>query len=816
MIRYFLIYFLLLGSVVSAQSQAYSSAEMYDDLLRLRNYATVMYVAAHPDDENTRLISWLTHTHHLNTVYLSLTRGDGGQNLIGTESGKMLGVLRTQELLEARKIDKGKQWFTRAYDFGYSKSAVESLQIWNEQEVLRDVVFAIRKFQPEIIITRFDPDSEGETHGHHTASAQLAVRAFELASNAAVFPDQLRELSPWQAKAIYFNTGRYFYASDEALQNDTRLVSVEVGNYYPHLGISNNEMAAIARSKHACQGFGAELRRGSETEYFRLLKGQAAKGDIFANMGQNWPVEQINVLLAQAINNFNFRNPHHTAKDLLQVYDLAQAAEVRADKLEDLQALILRMLGIYTEWVTAQPTAVSGEVVSTVLEVSNRGGVEVSFSAPETGFERLTPNTSKKIPMEYKLGNVEASTPYWLQKPMVSQGLFANHAQVPVGKPEAPEKIVQKLQISVDNTRLVIDIPLQYKRIDPAYGERYEPFYTTPAVTARFVNTVNMFAEAREGVLEVELLAWRNKVQGQVELQGVEGWEVSPRQAFILRNKGDRQNLKFKVQPPAGEDGGTLSAVVFSPDFLHNLQVTEIDYEHIPKQLIFHENQIIVQQLQGEIPNRKILYFMGAGDEIPPLLRQLGMDVTVVEGAAAASVRLEGFQTIVLGIRSLNTNPHLVNRMEAIHAFAKNGGTVIMQYQTTASLPQIDLAPLHLKIGRDRISQETAPLNILQPEHPVMNYPNRITSKDFEHWVQERGLYFASSWAPEFLPILSGSDAGETTKHGMLLIAPVERGYFVYTGLSFFRQLPAAVPGAYKLFINLLNLESPYARTVLE
>ena len=322
MIKFLIGIGLFLSTLFSAQSVSHSSAEIYDDLLRLQNNTTVMYLAAHPDDENTRVISWLTHEKHVDAVYLSLTRGDGGQNLIGTEKGELLGLLRTQELLEARKVDKGRQWFTRALDFGYSKTATETLKFWDKQKILSDVVWAIRKNKPEIIITRFDPNSNGETHGHHTASAILAMEAFDLAADPKAFPEQLKYVKTWQVKRMFYNTSWWFFGSRENFEkaDKSELYSLNVGNYYPNLGISNNEISAKSRSKHACQGFGMALERGSEMEYLKLLKGDKPKSnDIFEGIQLKSDNKIVQNQLDQLVADFNFKNPQLTLKNLLSV-----------------------------------------------------------------------------------------------------------------------------------------------------------------------------------------------------------------------------------------------------------------------------------------------------------------------------------------------------------------------------------------------------------------------------------------------------------------------------------------------------------------
>ena len=389
--RILLVAFVGIQSILNAQSTPYSSSEIYDDLLRLKNDATVMYIAAHPDDENTRIISWLTHNQHVDAVYLSLTRGEGGQNLIGTESGEALGLLRTQELLEARKIDKGRQWFSRAIDFGYSKNTEDTFQHWDKDKLLGDVVWAIRVNQPEIIITRFHPDSNGETHGHHTASAQLAMEAFDLAADPTAYPEQLNYVKSWQVKRLFFNTSWWFYGSEEAFEKADKndMIAIDVGKYFPHLGVSNNEIAAMSRSKHACQGFGSALQRGTQTEWLQLLKGDTPKNnDLFDGINLNWKDERINRLIDEIIDNYDFKAPYKSSAKLFDILRILNVSKNQDTKLSRLKDLILKINGIYVDWTTTEKFGAVEHEVETELEITNRSNQNISFfyenSAPLT------------------------------------------------------------------------------------------------------------------------------------------------------------------------------------------------------------------------------------------------------------------------------------------------------------------------------------------------------------------------------------------------------------------------------------------------
>ncbi len=479
---------LFISLLCSAQSASYSSSEIYNELLRLQNKTTVMYVAAHPDDENTRIISWLTHEKHVDAVYLSLTRGDGGQNLIGTEKGELLGLLRTQELLEARKIDKGRQWFTRALDFGYSKTATETLKFWDRQEILGDVVWAIRKNRPEIIITRFDPNSNGETHGHHTASAILAMEAFDLAADPKAFPEQLKFVKVWQPKRLFYNTSWWFFGSKENFDKSdkTGLFPINVGTYYPTLGISNNEISSQARSKHACQGFGTALERGSDLEYLKFLKGDQPKtNDIFDGINLKSENATIQKQLDLAVNEFQFSDPKLSLQRLIQIYELVKKENPKDSKLKEVKDLILKTQGIYFEWTTDKAFGTSGEEIPTRLEIANRSNQDLTVSFSGNTSEKILANESFKENQKFKIATGKYSNPYWMEK-MPKNNLYVTENPAEIGLPEISNAITKKVTFDFGSAKIDFDIPLQQKTVDPSIGELYQPFYTVPSFVANF------------------------------------------------------------------------------------------------------------------------------------------------------------------------------------------------------------------------------------------------------------------------------------------------------------------------------------------
>ncbi len=791
----------------SAQSVSHSSSEIYDDLLRLQNKTTVMYLAAHPDDENTKIISWLTHEKHVDAVYHSLTRGDGGQNLIGTEKGELLGLLRTQELLEARKIDKGRQWFTRALDFGYSKTATETLKFWDKQEILGDVVWAIRKNKPEIIITRFDPDSNGETHGHHTASALLAMEAFDLAGDPTAFPAQLKYVKVWKPKRMFYNTSWWFYGSKENFDkaDKTDLFSIDVGTYYPKLGISNNEISAKARSKHACQGFGMALERGRDTEYLKYLKGDKPKSnDIFEGIKLSSENATLKTQIAKTVSGFNFKNPQLSLSHLLQVYELLKKSNADDFKLKQVKDLILKTQGIYFEWTTPKGFGTVNQEITTQLEIANRSNATINISISGSADKQILANESYKATEKLKLDDPEISNPYWLQETPKNNLYVVNNPQ-DIGQPEILNPIKKAITINFGSTKIDFDIYLQQKTVNPSIGERYEPFYTVPVFVANF-DQENFIFSNQPKQIAVEVESFDANSSAKVSLIGSKDWKISAPQTIDFKEIGEKKKIVFDVEPISKNANSLIKASVESNGKTYAQSLNVVDYAHIDRQIWLKNAQAKVQNLDLKIPNVKIAYIKGSGDEIPSSLRAIGLQVDELDLKNWNPSLLKNYDVLILGIRIYNTQPEMALINKDLWRFVENGGLVINQYNVNRGLLTEEIAPFHLKLDANRISEEDAKMKFLVPNSPVFNTPNKITQADFENWVQERGLYFADDYDQNLIPLLEGNDTGETPQKGILLAGKYGKGTYVYTGLSFFRELPAGVPGAYKLFMNILAL----------
>ncbi|WP_158977488.1 PIG-L family deacetylase [Cellulophaga sp. L1A9] len=819
---------LLLSNFTFAQApKKSSSSDIYHSLEKLNFLGKALYIAAHPDDENTRLISYLSNNLKAKTAYLSLTRGDGGQNLIGTELSELLGVLRTQELLAARNVDGGNQFFTRAKDFGYSKHPKETLKIWDKDLVLSDVVWVIRNFKPDVIVNRFDHRSPGTTHGHHTSSAMLSFEAFDLAGNSASYPDQLSKTSTWQPKRLFFNTSWWFYGSQEKFDaaDKTNLLNVDTGVYYPNLGLSNNEIADMARSQHLCQGFGRLTSRGSETEYIELLKGDLPKdkSNIFDGINTTWTRidggKAIGDILYKVEENFDFKNPATHLPELIKAYKLLQNSkdkDWKEDKEKELLAIIEAITGLYLEASATAAAAVPGESIDISIEAINRSSVNMQLQAIELNpDEVIIDGTPLKNNIEYKntlVLNIPASenytNPYWLNE-KGTLGTYTIKEQELIGKPETPRPFHVYFTLNIEGEIITIKKPVVYRYSKPDKGELYQPFEVIPAATVAIKEKVLIFADGKPKQIAVVVKAHKDNSNGEVILQHAKEWIVSsPSLAFSIAKKNDEQTLIFNVTPPSTQNESYISPLVKIDGQEISKELITINYDHIPEQTVLMPAETKVVRLDIKKIGQNIGYIVGAGDKVPESLEQIGYTVHEIDPLSISDASLKKYDAIVMGIRAYNVLPELKFKQKNLLDYVKNGGTMIVQYNTAGrrNIPFENIAPFDLTLSSDRVTDENADITILAKKNSLLNFPNKITDDDFKGWIQERGLYFPNAWSKEFTPILGMKDEGETEKKGSLLIATYGKGTYIYTGLSFFRELPAGVTGAYKLFANMLSV----------
>jgi LmbE family N-acetylglucosaminyl deacetylase len=807
------------------QPNKLNASEIYESVQKLNFLGSVLYVAAHPDDENTRLISYMSNHEKARTAYLSLTRGDGGQNLIGPEIRELLGVIRTQELLAARRIDGGEQMFTRANDFGYSKHPDETLAIWNKEDVLSDVVWAIRKFKPDVIINRFDHDSAGETHGHHTSSAVLSLEAFDLVNDKTVFSDQLKYVDTWQPKRLFFNTGWWFYGSQEnfAKADKTGMIKIDIGVYYPLKGLSNNEVASLASSQHLCQGFGRLTQRGSQEEYIQLLKGELPENtsNVFAGIDTSWNRVKggnaIANILSKVEDNFNFKNPSSHINDLMQTYQLISNLEDKhwkTIKTKEIKAIIEACLGLYLEVSSNTPTASNSSPIKMDFEVLNRSDISielVSYNIPnlkEAVSKKIALTSNNKFNFEetINLKNSAYTTPYWLEN-KGTLGMYKVDDQTLIGLPESPRSVAVDFNLLIDNIPITFTKDAVYRYSKPDKGELYRPFEIIPEVSASITEKVIIFENDKQRDIQVSIKAGKDNIEGYVQLAHPKDWNVYPeKQKITLTNKDEEQLLIFTVIPPKNQSEGYLSPMVHVGNNVYTKELIEIDYSHIPFQTILLPSESKIVRLDIKKKGENIAYIEGAGDVVPESLQQIGYNVVRIKPEDITSESLSRFDAVVVGIRAYNIVEDLKFKQQLLFDFVEQGGNMIVQYNTSRGIIVDHLAPYELKLSRDRVTDENAEVRIINPDHELLNYPNKITQKDFEGWTQERGLYFPGEWGKEFTPLLSLNDTGETPKTGSLLVAKHGKGHYIYTGLSFFREFPAGVSGAYRLFANMLSI----------
>ena len=805
-----------------------SSSEIYHDLQKLNFLGSALYIAAHPDDENTRLISYLSNNTKARTGYLSITRGDGGQNLIGSELRELLGVLRTQELLAARRVDGGEQFFTRANDFGYSKHPDETLKLWNKEAVLGDVVWAIRNFKPDVIINRFDHRSPGSTHGHHTSSAMLSVEAFDLVNNPERYKEQLSITETWQPKRLFFNTSWWFYGSQEKFEaaDKSKMLNMDVGVYYPELGLSNNEIASMASSQHLCQGFGRITTRGSQNEYVELLKGDMpnSKDNIFEGIDTSWSRveggDAVGKILHAVEQNFDFKNPSKHLPELIRAYSLLQ--EVQDEhwknlKSEELKDIILGVSGIYLEASSKDPVTNPGGQAKLLVEVLNRSNANITLKSLDIPY--LEFSETKGVPLkENEKHNFELplvipedaayTSPYWLNE-KGSLGMYKVDDQNLIGKPETPRAIQTEFVLDFDGSEITFSKPVIHRYSRPDKGEIYRPFEILPLATASFDDKVLIFADGKSKTIPVTIRAHADNLKGELQFCFSEGWKVEQEtKPFSIEKKGDAQTLNFVLTPPSNEDESYISPIIRINGKTITKELVTIDYDHVPVQSILLPSEAKVVRLNIEKVGENIGYIVGAGDEVPKSLEQIGYTVHTIDPNAIGNGTLKKYDAVVVGIRAYNVVPELKFKQKFLLDYVKEGGNLVIQYNTAGRWDKAyeDIAPYKLKLSRDRVTDENSDVEILAKDHALVNFPNIIDETDFDGWVQERGLYFPNEWADEFTPILSMNDQGEDAKQGSLLVAPYGEGHYIYSGLSFFRELPAGVSGAYKLFANMLSI----------
>ncbi len=799
----------------SGIAQSKSSAEIYHQLLQLKETKRVLYVAAHPDDENTRLIAYLVNGAHSEVAYLSLTRGDGGQNLIGKELGIGLGQIRTQELLKARETDGGRQYFTRAMDFGYSKDPTETLQNWEKSKVLSDVVWVIRKFQPDIIVTRFTT-VPGVTHGHHTTSAILAEEAFDLAGDPKAFPEQLSQVGIWQPKRIFWNAYNF---GGEFQEDSTKVYDVfPTGDFNSLLGESYSQIAADSRTMHKSQGFGSTAGIGNAVDHIQFLKGEPFKNSAFDGVEDRWGSlangKEILAEIDQAIASFNFIDPSQNSGKLLALRKKLQAVSNPptwvTEKQKKLDQLIIESLGIDFEFISKQELGFVGQEVAAQLVFNNPTAIpvsDVSLAVNQKEFKQSTEsvqnNQALTIPVSFTIPtDTKLSQPYWLENP-INGALYDVTNQGDIGKPFNDIKFGGTLSFSIQGQSFNLELPLQYKYNDQVDGEVKQPFtivpeinlslsadvvFLIPTVTSKIKVTVHFSDKMLDGGLDFKGLP-----ADQYRILEVTDNAFLKERVFEVEFLNKSQGIKdIRAQYTTG-DGKVFDKTTY-----------RILYKHIPNLTYFEPASIRLIQEDWKVSKAKLGYIPGAGDDIPGVLTSLGYQVEVIGANDYSVEKLSQYKAVIVGIRAYNTNEDLATNQQALMGYVYSGGKVIVQYNTSSPLLTNQLGPYPFTLGRNRVAVQNSPVQV-NWDHPIVKGPNPLTEADFEHWEQERGLYFVGKMDERYETPFTMNDPGEEPSNGALIYTTYGKGKYIYSGISFFRHLPAGVAGSTKLFINLIE-----------
>ncbi len=810
---------ILLLSTIATQAQQVrpaTSAQIYHELHQLNNLTSVLYLAAHPDDENTRMLAWLVNDRHIRTAYLSLTRGDGGQNILGPHLGPALGLIRTHELLEARKLDGAEQFFTRAIDFGYSKTAKETFNHWNKDSLTHDVVWVMRKYRPDVVICRFPPNKNAG-HGQHAASAILAHKAYKVVADPNAYLQQLEHVEVWKPKRILFNSYRFGSRNTTTDEHN----KIEVGQYNPLLGMGYGELAGISRSIHRSQGAGTRSVPGVQTEHFGLVDGQPFSNSLFEGIDTTWGRvnrKDIGEKITNIIKDYDFNNPEASLPALLklrkEVKDLKDNFW-RTRKLEEVDNIILHCSGFMAELYTNTPETIKGATLPFTLNVIARSSntpiriVKVKYPDGDSVFnlklakdELNTFSRNITIPKD-----APYTEPYWLE----NQGRMSDHYPVPdyqqMGLPKTINPLTAQVTISIAKEQFNIDVPLSYKVLDATHGDVVEQLRVVPFATLNF--TSDMLSTDDDGTLKASVHVHTEKEVTDGELIVYNRAVQKVLKSIKLQAEGDTiiEVLFSKEEMDKMPDGDFYLNAGFTFETLHyNSVKNTIKYEHLPTLQFYSQPQVKVLHKNWTCKAKRIGYIEGAGDDVSELLRFAGLQVDILKPTDINADNLKQYDAVMVGIRAINIKDDAPIWMPELLRYANDGGTLVMQYNTAHRLKTKELGPYPITLSYNRVTEEDATVTILDKNHKLLNYPNKITESDFNNWVQERGLYFASEWDEHYTPLFSMHDTDEEPQKGSTLYTSYGKGHYIYTPISFFRQLPAGNKGALRLLLNFLSV----------
>ena len=820
---------------LAAQRNLSGTPEISLALDRLSVLGSVLMIAAHPDDENTAALAYWARGRKLQTAYLSATRGEGGQNLIGSEQGDMLGVIRTQELLGARRVDGAEQFFTRAIDFGFTKTPQETLQKWGHDEILSDMVWVIRRYQPDVIVLRFS-GTPRDGHGQHQASAILGKEAYTAASDPAKFPEQLQYVKPWRARRLMFNTFNFTPEMEKEAAAMPNRVEFDTGEYNPVLGKSYAEIAGISRDEHRSQAMGSPERRGPSKNTLVTLAGEPATKDLFDGIDTSWNRidggKSAGELIDKARASFAPAHPERTATLLLEarpaVAALADTKNIWATrKLKELDEAIALCSGLWLDAEADRYAVAPGGKATVTLNVINRSPFAIQSVRGVVGGQSvevaplLTENKPAAKPVELTISaETPYSGPFWLvAKPDGSRYHIAD--PLLIGRPDPVPALTAEFTVTAGNQQLHFSRPVRFRYVDRLRGELTRPLSIVPPVAVDLPNPVLVFTKPGPRSLVIQVKSNTGAAKGDVHVEADGEFRIEPAsRPFELKATGEQQEVSFTVVPlKFGKEEGdapahfrawaTLGAA--TPEIRAGVQI--ISYQHIDPQTLIVPSTGSLRKAPLTVLAKNIGYVMGAGDEVPEALRQMGCEVSLLTHEDLASGDLARFDAIVAGVRAYNIRPDLVANQGRVLEYVRNGGTLVVQYNVVEDRrfnprvePALDhLGPYPFKVGRERVTVEESPVEFMSMKGPLLRAPNTITAQDFEGWVQERGLYFASEWDPRYETVLSTHDPNEKGLPGGTLFTHYGKGAYVFSSYSWFRQLPAGVPGAYRLFANLLS-----------
>jgi LmbE family N-acetylglucosaminyl deacetylase len=806
-----------------AQPDLSGTPEIEQTLRKLNVVGSALMIGAHPDDENTAVLAYLARGRHVRTGYLSLTRGEGGQNLIGPEQGDLLGLIRTQELLAARRIDGAQQFFTRAIDFGYTKTAEETFAKWGHDRILSDVVWVIRRFRPDIIILRFS-GTERDGHGQHQVSAILGKEAFTAAADPKRFPEQLQYVKPWQAKRVLWNVFRFTREQEQESAKLKNRIEIDTGDFNPILGKSYAEIAGISRSQHRSQGMGAPERHGSAPDAFVVVEGDPARKDLFDGIDLSWNRvpggAEIGRILSEAIQKLEPSHPERVIPDLVAARKLI--AQHDPQKLKEADEAIAECAGLWLDATAAGYDVVPGGKVEVKLSALDRSAYRFDAAKATLTGAGISRQAEFKAPLVYnQLAEATVSCdlppdqpysqPFWLAKPRHGD-TYTIHDQLLIGTPDSPPLLAAKFQLSAGGTTIELTRPVQYRYIDRVQGELTRPLTVVPPVAVNMTESVRLFPTTAGRSIHIAIQSNQADAAGEVKLEAPAGWTAQPAVCpFRLHARGEQQELVFEVTPPAADSIARLRAVATIAGRTVDRGMQLISYSHIPIQTVFPPAGEKLVRADIKVLARKVGYVMGAGDDMPEALRQMGCEVTLLSAPDLEQRNLAEFDAIVAGVRAYNVRSDLIANQHRLLDYVRDGGTYIVQYNTVdrGPLPQIGPYPITVTMDyqhrHDRVTVEDAPVGFPNPANPLLHVPNEITERDFAGWVQERGLYFASKWDEHYQPVLESHDPGEPPELGGMLYTRYGKGVYIFSAYAWFRQLPAGVPGAYRVFANMLS-----------